>query len=97
MNVPMFHSLYCEVWLDPVFEVKYPWLPTTWILYKKTLAFLDLVFMVTLSKFSKSVGPNVVFLYLVFMVTLSKSSKSVAPHVFIHKPNSMSFNLFLKF
>ncbi len=32
----MFHSLFnynfsCDVWLDPVFDVKYPCFPTTWI------------------------------------------------------------------
>ncbi len=28
--------LSCDVWLDPVFEVKYPCFPTTWIMYKRS-------------------------------------------------------------
>ncbi len=33
----------CDVWLDPVFEVKSPCFPTTWILCKKIQVFLNLV------------------------------------------------------
>ncbi len=30
-------SLSCDVWLDPVFEVKYPSFPTTWLLCKRSM------------------------------------------------------------